>query len=118
MKFDGSGSSDPDAGDTLTYIWDFGDGSTTNTGAAGVTHTYITPGTNTVKLTATGPAGTDTLNRFNYIVAFAQLIIVNLRLSGPDVVVSFTSAPGSGREEYVEIGIVTSYPTPDASTTA
>ena len=52
VKFDGSASSDPDAGDTLTYIWDFGDGTTpTETTAASVTHVYASPGTFTATLT-------------------------------------------------------------------
>jgi len=47
VTFNGSGSYDPD-GDTLTYRWDFGDGST----GAGVspTHTYSAGGTYTVTL--------------------------------------------------------------------
>src|SRR6185503_4812388 len=45
---------DPD-GDPTTLVWDFGDG-----GAAGgtkVSHTFTTPGTYTVKVTATDPGG-------------------------------------------------------------
>ncbi len=47
IVFDGSGSSDPD-GDTLTYAWDFGDGST----GVGVMpeHSYAMAGTYTVGL--------------------------------------------------------------------
>jgi glucose/arabinose dehydrogenase len=46
VNFDGSGSSDPDAGDTLTYLWDFGDGTPPVEGMSpGVTHVYSTPGT-------------------------------------------------------------------------
>lgn len=52
VDFDGSGSSDPDAGDTLTsYLWDFGDGSATQTTTAPTTsHTYSTNGPYTASL--------------------------------------------------------------------
>jgi glucose/arabinose dehydrogenase/PKD repeat protein len=52
VGFDGSASSDPDAGDTLTYIWDFGDGTASSeTTVATVTHVYSAPGTLTATLT-------------------------------------------------------------------
>jgi len=52
VDFDGSGSSDPDTGDTLTaYRWDFGDGSPTETTTTPTTsHTYATKGTYTASL--------------------------------------------------------------------
>ncbi len=52
VDFDASGSSDPDAGDTLTsYIWDFGDGSATQTTTAPTTsHIYSTNGTYTASV--------------------------------------------------------------------
>jgi PKD repeat protein len=52
VGFDGSGSGDPDSGDTLTsYLWDFGDGSQTQTTTAPTTsHTYLTEGTYTASL--------------------------------------------------------------------
>jgi PKD repeat protein len=52
VRFDGSGSSDPDSGDTLTsYRWDFGDGSPTQTTTTPTTsHTYSTEGTYTASL--------------------------------------------------------------------
>jgi PKD repeat protein len=51
VDFDGSGSSDPDAGDTLSYRWNFGDGSPTQTTTAPRTsHKYSTNGTYTASL--------------------------------------------------------------------
>jgi PKD repeat protein len=51
VNFDGSGSSDPDAGDTLSYLWNPGDGSGTKTTTTPTTsHTYSTKGTYTASL--------------------------------------------------------------------
>jgi glucose/arabinose dehydrogenase/PKD repeat protein len=50
VAFDGSGSSDPD-GDTLSYLWDFGDGSgVLTTSEPTVSHTYQTGGDRTATL--------------------------------------------------------------------
>ena len=52
VSFDGSGSSDPDAGDTLFYRWDFGDGAAPVTTATPTTsHTYTSVGPFTATLT-------------------------------------------------------------------
>jgi uncharacterized repeat protein (TIGR01451 family) len=85
---------DASSGYITNRFWDFGDGSTTNTTTIGVSHTYVTSGSSSVLLTVTGPFGTSTLTQTNFIVAAVQLVITNLRLSGPDVIVSFTSAAG------------------------
>ncbi|MEP7089801.1 MAG: PKD domain-containing protein [Nocardioidaceae bacterium] len=53
--FDGASSSDPDAGDTLSYLWNFGDGTTSTIKTT--THTYATGGTRTVTLTVTDNHG-------------------------------------------------------------
>jgi glucose/arabinose dehydrogenase len=50
VNFDGSGSADPNAGDTLTYLWDFGDGATATTTTPTVSHTYTTVATRTASL--------------------------------------------------------------------
>lgn len=49
VQFDGSGSSDPD-GDIVSYQWDFGDGTPTESGAV-VSHAYSAADTYTVTLT-------------------------------------------------------------------
>ena len=48
-----------------TWFWDFGDGNTSATQHP--QHIYSTPGTYTVSLTATGPGGSDTNTKADYI---------------------------------------------------
>jgi len=55
ITFDGGRSYDPDAGDTLTYMWDFGDGTTSS--GENVEHVYTTAGEYTVELTVTDSRG-------------------------------------------------------------
>ncbi|HEX2107768.1 MAG TPA: PQQ-dependent sugar dehydrogenase, partial [Rubrobacteraceae bacterium] len=59
VSFDGSASTDPD-GDTLTYSWDFGDGSPrVETTTPTTSHTYQAQGTYTATLTVRDPGGAE-----------------------------------------------------------
>jgi PKD repeat protein len=68
-----------------SWSWDFGDGSTSS--AQNPTHTYSSPGTYTVKLTATNGSGSDTKNRTDYIS-------VTVFVSPPAA--DFSASPTSG----------------------
>ena len=59
VEFDGSGSTDPDAGDSITaYTFDYGDGTAAVTQAASkATHRYTSAGRYTAKLTVTDSHG-------------------------------------------------------------
>ncbi|MEX2246813.1 MAG: PQQ-dependent sugar dehydrogenase [Dehalococcoidia bacterium] len=52
VNFSSAGSNDPDTGQAITYLWDFGDGSPTST-APNPSHTYTTSGVYTATLTVT-----------------------------------------------------------------
>ncbi len=56
VQLDGSGSSDPNTGATLTYSWNFGDGTANGSGVK-PTHTYATPGTYNGTLTVSDNFG-------------------------------------------------------------
>jgi PKD repeat protein len=61
VNFDGSGSSDPDAGDTISYSWDLnGDGTFGDSTAQKPSNTYTTAGTYNVVLKVTDNHGLST----------------------------------------------------------
>jgi chitodextrinase len=70
ITLDGSASSDPDAGQTLSYHWTFGDGTEAN--GAVVTHVYLAPNTYIATLTVTDD-GTPQLSASD----FASVVIQN-----------------------------------------
>ncbi|MDX6666640.1 MAG: hypothetical protein QOK04_20, partial [Solirubrobacteraceae bacterium] len=58
VAFDGTSSSDPDAGDTISYAWDLdGNGTFTDSTAATPSYTYTTAGTYTARLRVTDSSG-------------------------------------------------------------
>ncbi len=60
--------SDTSTGSITNRYWDFGDSSTTNVTTNSVAHTYAA-GTYSVSLTVSGPGGTNTNTKANYITA-------------------------------------------------
>jgi hypothetical protein len=70
VTLDGSASSDPDAGQTLSYHWAFGDGNSAN--GATVSHVYSAPNTYIATLTVTDD-GTPQLSASD----FASVVIQN-----------------------------------------
>ena len=60
--------SDESTGFITNWSWGFGDGTSTNLASpSGVTHTYAAAGSYTVELMASGPGGTSTSTRSNYL---------------------------------------------------
>ncbi len=81
---------DASTGSITSWAWDFGDSGTST--AQHPSHVYTAAGTYTVSLTVTGPAGSDTLTRTDYIGVSAPP-------AGPVYYLSFAdsaSVPGVG----------------------
>jgi PKD repeat protein/glucose/arabinose dehydrogenase len=63
VRFDGSGSSDPDAGDTISYSWDLnGDGTFGDSTAVSPSFTYSSAATYSVRLRVTDSHGASTVS--------------------------------------------------------
>lgn len=119
VSFRASGS-DPDPGDTITYAWNFGDGSAPGAGGT-VEHRYGVPGTYTVTLTGTDSHGaTATATRTVVVTApsisgaslflpvvletpvsgggyYTSEVTIASRLQQPiDVLLTYTASTGGG----------------------
>ena len=75
--------SNTSSGSITSYAWDFGDGTTST--AASPSKVYAAAGVYTVKLTVTGPGGSNTQTRSNYITVSAAAPLAQ-----------FTGSPVSG----------------------
>ena len=82
-------------------FWDFGDG--TNSTAGNPTHTYTVNNTYTVRLTVTGPGGTDYMEKAAYIQVGPPLQIVNGQTKMP------TDPDGDGLYEDLNGNLVIDY---------
>ena len=60
---------DNSTGSISNWFWGFGDGSTTNSPASSMRHTYVTAGTYSVTEIVSGPGGSGSSARANYIIA-------------------------------------------------
>ncbi len=87
VNFDGSGSSDPDAGDTITYSWDLnGDGTYGDSTAQKPSFTYSTAGTYSVRLKVTDNHGASTIS---------APITITVTSGGPPPSGTFGVTPGN-----------------------
>lgn len=91
MSFDGSGSTDPDPGDSLSYAWDLdGDGQYDDSTAVTPSRTYATPGNTTVRLRVSDGDGASDIS---------DPITISANNTAPTV---FIDAPTAGTEWGVD----------------
>lgn len=97
VNFDGSGSSDPDVGDSVVqYDWDFGDGNTSLGNLVPTTsHTYMSAGAFTVTLTVTdmfGGTNSDTTTANIFVNSSPSCSVTNVASIAEDNSVTFMSS--------------------------
>jgi hypothetical protein len=93
---------------STNFAWSFGDGNTfTTSGKTNVSHTYVTPGTYTVIMAATGPAagslGLSSQTNTAYVVASPKPVIGSAKVSGGNFILN-----GAGGFAGVQYRILTS----------
>ena len=98
VAFSGTASSDPDAGQTLTFAWNFGDGNL-GTGAT-PSHTYTSPGTYIVSLTVTDN-GTPPLSSVLPSTTTASIVnFIPLSVVQPPLTAGIIRTNGNGYETF------------------
>jgi len=88
-------------GPVATFLWNFGDGGSST--LPNPTHTYMISGDYTVSLAATGPGGTDTETKVDYIMT-ADLVLANFAAD-----VTFGGVPLTVNFTDMSVGPVTSW---------
>ena len=92
---------DTSTGTVTNWFWDFGDSVTTNSTVGSLTHVYAGTGTNTVKLSVSGPVGTNLLTRANYIVVTnGAPVTLSIQLTGSQVKLTW---PGGTLQSAVSV---------------
>lgn len=94
---------DDQSSGVTNVVWDFGDGSVYTNVNGTVYHGYDTPGTYTVSQTVTGPLGTDSVTKVDYITVVPVPSIGNVGMSNGELVLS-----GTGGIEGTQYRILTS----------
>lgn len=83
VTVDASATTDPDLpGDTLSYSWDFGDGSPATTGAT-ATHRYLATGSVTITLTVTDASGNTSTANEPHNVSVVGCTIIRASFKNP-----------------------------------
>jgi len=96
LQLDGTASSDPDAGQTLTYAWDLGDG-TTATGPTPL-HTYNRPNVYVVSLTVTD---SDVLHLQNTAATTAEILdYIEAKIVLSPTKANVIKTSGNGTQEF------------------
>src|SRR5438093_13388523 len=96
VNFDGSGSYDPDQGDSIaSYTFNFGDGTSTTQNTATISHTYSKAGTYGATLTVTDTHGAKSANSAE----------VTITVTAPDLIVSTLKAANNQAKQGQKIPI-------------
>ena len=91
------------AGEVNSFAWDFGDGSTST--EENPSYTYAAVGTYSVALSVTGPTGTDTETKSDYI----QIISPDVVIAGFTVSDTFGVAPKTISFSNTSVGTISGY---------
>jgi PKD repeat protein len=91
VQFNGSGSSDPNAGATLSFSWNFGDGTANGVGAT-PSHIYATAGTYNGSLTVTDNLGLSSAPAAFVVTVAAARPLPQITITSPTPLSVFNAA--------------------------